>query len=158
MESRMTYLACVWGFDQSARNSEYTMQEPGATDHCIRVDDLTFCRETPNGVVRSLGSSLAEDLRCTVEGDQVPGRVIECRAQGASSKAKAVVKAKLIGRRSEEGAQFLDDLIVFLTKSGARGSDELFSYREGLSAKSALRGRTTNCPKRDKEYVRNART
>ena len=142
MTSRMTYLGCVWGFDQSARISEYTAPERGSVDHCIRVDDLTFYIQTPNRVVHSLGSSLAMDLSSTLEGSRTLGRVIECRAQGASSKAKAVVKAKLIGRRSEEESQFLDDLVVFLTKSGARGSDELFSYRQGSGAKTVLKGRT----------------
>ena len=38
----LAYIGCIWGFDQSARISEYTMPEGDAEDHCIRVDDLTF--------------------------------------------------------------------------------------------------------------------
>jgi hypothetical protein len=49
MESRMAYLACAWAYDQSARVSEYTRPEPGGTDHCIGVDDLTFYIQTTEG-------------------------------------------------------------------------------------------------------------
>ena len=142
MVGRMTYLACLWAFDQTARISEYTLPEPGATDHCIRVDDLTFYRQTPGGVVCRSGSNLAKDLNSSVEGSLSLQQVIECRAQGASSKGKAIVKAKLIGRRSLEEAQFLEDLVQFLMKSNAKGTDELFSYREGPGDRKALRGRT----------------
>ena len=38
----LAYIGCIWGFDQSARISEYTMPEGDAEDHCIRVDDLTL--------------------------------------------------------------------------------------------------------------------
>ena len=142
MVGRMTYLACVWGFDQSARISEYTVPERGSVDHCIRVDDLTFYRDTPDGVVCRCGSDIARDLRSLGEGSGLLRQIIECRAQGASSKGKAVLKAKLIGRRSQEEAQFLDDLVLFLMKSNSKGSDELFSFREGSGARRALRGRT----------------
>ena len=37
---RMTYLDCVWGFDQSPRVFEYIVPEPRAVDHRIRLDDL----------------------------------------------------------------------------------------------------------------------
>ena len=56
MPGCLTYIGCVWGFDLSARVSEYTVPENGAEDHCIRVDDLTFILPTGEGVV---GSSLA---------------------------------------------------------------------------------------------------
>ena len=122
MVSRMTYLACVWGFDQSARISEYTVPEPRSVDHCIRVDDLTFYRDTPGGVVCRCGSDIARDLNSSGEGSRLLRQIIECRVQGASSKGKAVLKAKLIGRQSQEEAQFLD-LVLFLMKSNSNGPD-----------------------------------
>ena len=56
---RMAYLACVWGFDQSARVSEYTIPEPRAVDHCIRLDDLVFHYLSSEGVKCCVGSVLA---------------------------------------------------------------------------------------------------
>ena len=61
--SRMTYLGCVWGFDLSARVSEYTVPEPRAQDHCIRLDDLSFFCKTPGGPVSCVGSVLAVRLK-----------------------------------------------------------------------------------------------
>ena len=46
MQVRMTYLGCMWGFEMGARVSEYTKPEPGAVDHCVRTDDLTFTIDT----------------------------------------------------------------------------------------------------------------
>ena len=142
MVSRMTYLACLWAFDQASRISEYTLPEPGAVDHCISVDDLTFNRQTSGVVVYRSSSDLAKDLNSSTEGSRSPKLVIECRAQGASSKGKAIVTSKLIGRRSLEEAQFLEDLVLFLMRSNSKGTDELFSYREGPGKRKALRGRT----------------
>ena len=137
--SRMTYLACMWGFDQSARISEYTAPEPRGADHCIRVDDLTFYSQTQDGVVCSTGSALAKDLIGVSDDSYLVKRVIECRA---SSKGKVVVKPKVIGRRSQEESLFLEQLILFVSRSGALGVDELFSVRSSTGVKRALRGRT----------------
>ena len=140
--SRMTYLACMWGFDQSARISEYTSPEPRRVDHCIRVDDLTFYSQTQDGVVCSTGSALAKDLIGASDDSYLVKRVIECRALSASSKGKVVVKPKVIGRRSQEESLFLEQLILFISRSGALGVDELFSVRSGTGVKRALKVRT----------------
>ena len=139
---RMTYLACVWGFDQSARVSEYTIPEPRAVDHCIRVDDLSFHYQSPEKVICIVGSVLAGTLQGISEDSPLIENVLECRVQGASSKGKRVVKAKLIGRRSSDESRFLSDLALFLARCGARGSDELFSVRTTAGTKTALTGRT----------------
>jgi hypothetical protein len=81
-------------------------------------------------------------LRGVEESSTTIKDVIECHVLAASSKGKVVVKAKLIGRRSEEESQFLDDLIIFITRSGALGSDELFSLRIAGNKKTILSGRT----------------
>lgn len=135
----MAYIGCAWGYDQSARVSEYTKAEGAAQDHCARVDDLTFILMTGDRVV---GSSLRSNLpRCS---DDTPlwSAVIECRALGASTKGKVVTKAKLIAQRSTEEAQFLHDLARFVSLSGSLPGDELFSYRTASGSKSTLRAKT----------------
>jgi hypothetical protein len=59
-----------------------------------------------------------------------------------SSKAKVVVKPKLIGRRSLEEAAFLDDLASWLIHSGNVGSDEVFSFHRQDGTVAVLTGRT----------------
>ena len=130
------------GLDQSARVSEYTRPEPGATDHCIRLDDLTFYRTTRDGAINCTGSAIAMALSGVTESSPVIKEVIECHVLAASCKGKVVVKAKLIGRRSEEESQFLDDLLMFISRSGALGTDELFSLRTAGKEKLILSGRT----------------
>ena len=67
---RMTYLACMWGFDQSARISEYTVPEPRAQDHCIRLDDLSFYLD---GIVGHVGSVLAKNLAGALDDPECSG-------------------------------------------------------------------------------------
>ena len=138
----MTYLGCMWGFDQSARISEYTVPEPRAQDHCIRVDDLSFYSHTSAGITCCVGSVLALNLAGATDDSALIRDVLECRVQGASSKGKRVVKVKLIGRRSHDESQFLSELVTFIARSGALGTDELFSIRALTGTKVALTGRT----------------
>lgn len=141
MLKRMTYLACMWGFDQSARVSEYTTPEPRASDHCVRVDDLTFCLQVGESVKNESGSTVARGFSAMVDGSVMVQRVIECRVLTASSKGKRVTKPKLISRRSPAESNFLDELIFFMARSGAAGDDELFSMRDSKGKKTALTGR-----------------
>ena len=141
MVKRMSYLGCMWGFDQSARISEYTVPEPRAEDHCIRLDDLTFYSHSTDGVIGRVGSALAEELRGASDDSTLILDITECRVVGASSKGKRVVKAKLIGRRSLDESKFLSELALFVTRSGALGIDELFSVRNAAGAKISLTGR-----------------
>ena len=143
VESRMAYLGCIWGFDQSARISEYTRPEPGAVDHCARVDDLTFYMSNPsliNGVVGSELSKLCLSNRTEV--GAFVKQIMECRVLTASSKNKPVVKSKLISRRSPEEVQFLEDLGLFIIRSRSEGEDYLFSYRESGGRSVSLTGKT----------------
>jgi hypothetical protein len=41
----MKYLGCMWGFELRARVGQYTRAEPGESNHCVRIDDLTFIVE-----------------------------------------------------------------------------------------------------------------
>ena len=135
---RMAYVGCMWGFDQSARVSEYTVPEPRAEDHCVRLDDLTFYSITPEGTIPSVGSALATRLS---DDSPLISSVLECRVISASSKGKRVVKAMLIGRRSQDESAFLNELVLFIVRSGARGGDALFSVRNAAGAKTSLTGR-----------------
>lgn len=58
-EKRMKYLGCMLGFEMGARVSEYTRAEPRGSDHCVRVDYLTFIVQTPGGKLTVAGSCLA---------------------------------------------------------------------------------------------------
>lgn len=51
-----------------------------------------------------------------------------------------MVKAMLIARRSPDESQFLNDLIMFIAWSGARGGDEIFSVRTPAGLKIPLTG------------------
>ena len=125
MQSRMRYLGCMWGFEMGARVSEYTKPEPGGTDHCVRTDDLTFTVEAGELTTNVAGSRLAAlDLHLSVEG---MGQIIECRVRTVSSKGKLTVKDKLIARRSVEESTFLDDIAMFVVRSGAKGEEEMLS-------------------------------
>ena len=135
LDNRMSYLGCVWGFDQCARVCEYTRPEPGALDHCVRVDDLSFFVLT-EGVVKGVSGSQLAGMGLI----ETMHRVVECRARAATSKAKIVVKAKLIARRSVEESQFLEDLVLFIVKSGSEGEDYLFSYRRADGRSISLWG------------------
>ena len=140
MQCRMTYLGCMWGFELGARVSEYTKSEPGDVDHCVRTDDLSFVVVTTGGT-RIVSGSLLSSLGVS----DIPGgtlQIAECRVQGTSTKGKVTNKAKLVSRRSPEESEFLDDIIHFVVKSGAGGTEELLSCH-GLSGKRVhLRART----------------
>jgi hypothetical protein len=55
----MKYLGCMWGFEIGARVGEYTRAEPAGSDHCNRIDDLTFVIETPGATKTVSGGNLA---------------------------------------------------------------------------------------------------
>ena len=140
LDSRMAYVGCMWAFDQTAGISEYTKREPGGQDHCVRVDDLTFFLNVGDSV---RGSGMFPLLVGeTPEGAVKLEDIVECHVQAVTTKGKNGVKAKLISRTSAEESRFLDDIIIFIAKSGSYGSDELFSYRTQGREKVALRART----------------
>ena len=139
-EKRMTYLGCMWGFEMGARVSEYTRAEPRGSDHCVRVDDLTFIVQTPGGKQTVAGSSLA-GLN-TVDSAEGLKQILGFRFLGTSTKTKVPVKPKHIGRRSVEETQFLEDIAMYVTKSGATGNEELFTFRKQDGTEVALRSRT----------------
>ena len=143
VKSRMAYLGCIWGFDQSVRISEYTRPEPGSVDHCVRVDDLTFYMSIPSLINGIVGSELSN--LCLSNGTEVGEfvkQIMECRLLPASCKNKPVVKSKLISRRSPEEVQFFEDLGLFIIRSRSEGEDNLFSHRENGGRSVSLTGKT----------------
>ena len=110
----MTYLGCQWGFNQSARVSEYTCPEKGAVDHCIRVDDLTFVLRNSEAVVGS--GLIGAGFGGVTEGCKRIQDILENQVFPLSCKGKTKTKAKLIRRRSVEEGMFLEDIVIFVTK------------------------------------------
>lgn len=137
---RMRYLGCMWGFEMGARVSEYTRAEPGGSDHCIRLDDLTFIVEGPTVTQTLSGGCLA--ATSVVNSAAGLRQISECRVLGTSSKAKVAVKPKLIARRSIAEAQFLEDVSIYVAMSGCTGRDEVLSFRKIDGTEVPLRSRT----------------
>ena len=137
LADRMVYLACVWGYDQSARVSEYTQREGKGADHSVRVHDLAFTYDEGNGPQHVTGGH-PFFLRVRNE-SHLTNMISECRVMGVTSKGKRVVKPKVIARRSAEESRFLTDLVLFISHSGTVGSEELFSIRVSEKVLSVLR-------------------
>jgi hypothetical protein len=133
------YMGVAYGWEAAGRIGEYTHCERGNQNHCARKDDFTFVVEVRGSTQNVMGSGLAA-LRLE---DSVDGRlgVLECRVKTVSSKGKVVVKPKLIGRRSPEESEFLDDLTAWMTFNGTSGQDEAFSYRKTDGSLVHLTGR-----------------
>lgn len=139
MRARMAFLGCMWGFEMGARVSEYTTPEPGAVDHCVRMDDLTFVSVSADGTRTFFGSQLRETGLMDSEGGR--RSIVECRALSATAKGKELIKPKIIGRRSAEETEFLEDLLAFIAHNAATSKEELFSFREEGKKSTKLRSR-----------------
>ena len=123
-DQRMTYVGLMWGFDQFARVSEYTSAEVLAEEHCVRLWQLTFIvNDGVRGVQRVIsGAALSKEMKT------VPARrVAACEVVASSHKGGALSKKKLIGRRSQEEGQWLDDLVGWLCRSKVKAEDQIFT-------------------------------
>ena len=131
-DSRVVYVASMWAYDLDARVSEYTAPETKGQDHCVRAGDLEF--ELVCGERRRGGQELPP-----------PITVLRCWVKAASQKTGTALKMKLIGRRTPEESQFLDDLICWVTHSQVTETDRLFSryiqLRSGRRSKKELSAR-----------------
>ena len=86
MQMKMTYLDCMWGFEMGARVSEYTQPEPGAVDHCVRTDNLTFTIEVGDQATSVTGSVLAAlGLHHSAKGIK---QIADCRVRTLTSKGR----------------------------------------------------------------------
>ena len=124
IDDRMTYLGLMWGFDQVARVSEYTAPESSSENHCVQVWQLSFVTEAEGGGQQRLvaGAGLAQALR-----DDPSRKIVACEVEASSHKGGALSKKKLIGRRSSEESQWLDDLVVWLVNSKLAAEDLIFT-------------------------------
>lgn len=124
MDCKMAYIGCMWGYEMDARVSEYTSPEADAEDHCVRCRDLIFTVEDGTESVQVIGGgAYFQELRL---GQTSVEAVAGFQVRASSQKTGAPVKAKVVGRRSPEESQFLDDLVTFIAFSGVKPTDELF--------------------------------
>ena len=124
IDCRMTYIGCMWGYEMDARVSEYTSDEVDAEDHCVRCRDLIFTVVNGSEDYQVFGGgALFTQVRL---GNSCTSAVAGFKVHTSTQKTGAPVKAKVVGRRSAEEAQFLDDLVTFAAFSGVKPTDELF--------------------------------
>ena len=124
IDFRMTYVGCMWGYEMDARISEYTSHEVDAEDHCVRCRDLIFCVVNGSEDTQVIGGgAFFQEVRL---GKCLTSSVAGFQVQTSSQKTGAPVKAKVMGRRSPEESQFLDDLVSFIAFSEVKPKDELF--------------------------------
>ena len=107
-----------------ARISEYTSHEVDAEDHCVRCRDSIFCVVNGSEDTQVIGGgAFFQEVRL---GKCLTSSVAGFQVQTSSQKTGAPVKAKVVGRRSPEESQFLDDLVSFIAFSEVKPKDELF--------------------------------
>lgn len=114
IDKRMVYLASMWAYNMDARVSEYTAPERGGEDHSVRAGDLDF--EMASGERRKGGQAMPSLMP-----------IIGCWVKAVTQKTGTSMKMKLIGRRTPEEGQFLDDLVSWVTHSQVKEVDRLFS-------------------------------
>lgn len=124
IDDRMTYLGLMWGFDQVARVSEFTAPESSSENHCVQVWQLSFITEAEEGGQQRVvaGAELAQDVS-----DNPRRQIVACEVEASTHKGGALSKKKLIGRRSSEESQWLDDLVVWLVYSKLAAEDLIFT-------------------------------
>lgn len=124
IDSKMSYIGCMWGYEMDARISEYSSHEVGAEDHCVWCRDLIFTVANDTESFQVIGGgAYFKDIRLGID---ITSNVAGFRVQASPQKTGAPVKAKTVGRRSPEEAQFLDDLVTFVAFSEVKPTDELF--------------------------------
>ena len=124
VDDRMTYLGLMWGFDQVARVSEFTAAESSSENHCVQVWQLSFVSEVKEGGHQRVvsGAGLAQAIS-----DDPDCKIVACEVEASSHKGGALSKKKLIGRRSREESEWLDDLVVWLVNSQLAAEDLIFT-------------------------------
>lgn len=131
IDDRMTYLGLMWGFDQVARVSEFTAPESSSENHCVQVWQLSFVTEAEGGGQQRVvaGADLAQAVR-----DNPNRKIIACEVEASSHKGGALSKKKLIGRRSDEESQWLDDLVAWLVNNKLAAEDLIFTRYKAKTA------------------------
>ena len=132
-ENMMTYIGCMWGMEIMARCSEYTLHEPGRSDHCIRARDISFMLTNPMLIEGFLVHSLPG-------GDPTLLNIVEtdieaCIVDASSHKCESLQKTKTVTRRHRHPgeSEFLNDIIKWIKISKVQPYDELFTRYMALS-------------------------
>ena len=131
----MTYVGLMWGFDQVARVSEYTSAEVSAEDHCVRVWQLSFVVGGSEIALQAVipGAALADRMKVA------PAPIIAaCEVEAWSHKCGALSKKKVIGRRSREEGQWLDDLVEWISRADLKKEDQIFTRYKAKSPGGAI--------------------
>ena len=131
-------MGCAWGYDLDCRISEYTAPDGRSReDHCVRLEDLIFDVVNPDGMSQVTGGSRPLD--------DIRNAITACWVKTASHKSGALVKGKFIGTRTEEEAEFLDDIVLWIVHSQVKVGDGLFTryvtLRDGTLSRKSLIGR-----------------
>lgn len=124
IDDRMIYVGLMWAFDQVARVSEYTSAETGAENHCIQIWQLSFILAGTEGKPERVvaGARLAHEVSEESKSD-----IVACEVEASSHKGGALNKKKVIGRRSEQESQWLDDLVSWLLMTKLKAEDQIFT-------------------------------
>jgi hypothetical protein len=139
MSRRAVWVASAMTFDSGVRVSNVTLKRLRGKDHCIRAKAVIVKYQSPTSdTVEAVQGG--EALRSVVE--EVGGEalfislVIGCVFSFKSGKVSLPDDKFVVGRETRESAVFLDDLVLWIIRSGVRADDELFT-----------RYPTSNCPK-----------
>jgi hypothetical protein len=126
IDSKMTYITTVFGFDVAMRAGEATHIGGGAEDHTIKCEDVVLHLTVPvayEGVshLRLRGGTwMVRDLVS-------PGNVRMVEICALTHKPGVINTTKEIKRDSEEEEEFLEDLVHFMKHSGATSQEPLVS-------------------------------
>jgi hypothetical protein len=128
IDSKMTYITAMFGFDIALRAGEATHIGGGAEEHTINCEDVVVHLSSPavyqgEACYSLRGGTVAfSDL---VE----PANVHMVEICALTHKPGVINTTKQIKRSSEEEEEFLEDLMNFMKWSGATSQEPLFSRR-----------------------------
>jgi hypothetical protein len=128
IDKRLIYIATVYSFDLAVRASETVAPAKGTNDHAVRAEDFTFNLRLPVLVKGVMVYSVqgGSDILCRhVRVDNVQSVLVAA----LSHKVGKINHKKLIGRRSPDEEQFLEDLVLFSKRSGVAEEEMFFSRR-----------------------------
>ena len=125
LDSMMTYITAMYVFDIAARGGEAAHISKDSEDHTIMAEEVMFYLSEAvdaDGVSTQRLRGGTKALR-TVSVE----KVLACEAGAMHHKRGKIHTTKLVGRRSTEEAQLLEDLFKWVVVSGIKCQDNLFS-------------------------------
>jgi hypothetical protein len=128
IDSKMTYITAMFGFDMALRAGEATHIGGGAEEHTIKCEDVVVHLVSPVAYEGESRYSLrGGTMAFSHSVDPANVRMVEICA--LTHKPGVINTTKQIKRSSEEEEEFLEDLISFMKWSGATSQEPLFSRR-----------------------------